>query len=49
MHQPPASDLPRELDVINEITKAVTSTLDVAEIIRATLARSSMRHGRRRV
>ncbi len=29
---------PRELDVINEITKAVASTLDVAEILRATLA-----------
>ena len=32
------SGLPRELDVINEITKAVASTLDVAEIVRATLA-----------
>jgi len=30
---------PHELDVINEITKAVTSSLDVAEILRATLAR----------
>lgn len=38
MRQPPDSGLPRELDVINEITKAVASTLDVAEIIRATLA-----------
>ena len=30
--------LSHELDVINEVTKAVTSTLDLAEIIRATLA-----------
>jgi diguanylate cyclase (GGDEF)-like protein len=37
----PRSDdaLPHELEVINEITKAVTSTLDVAEVIRTTLAR----------
>ena len=38
MTTPPDSTLPRELDVINEITKAVTSTLDLAEIIRAALA-----------
>ena len=30
--------MPHELDVINEITKAVTSTLDLAEIIRVALA-----------
>ncbi len=39
MPDPPASALPPELEVINEITKAVTSTLDLGEIIRATLAR----------
>ncbi len=33
-----ADSLPHELDVINEITKAVTSTLDLAEVIRAALA-----------
>jgi diguanylate cyclase (GGDEF)-like protein len=38
MTAPPASDLPAELEVINEITQAVTSSLDVAEIVRATLA-----------
>jgi len=37
----PSSDsaLPRELEIINEITAAVTSTLDLAEILRTTLAR----------
>lgn len=38
MQDQPASALPPELEVINEITKAVTSTLDLGEIIRATLA-----------
>jgi diguanylate cyclase (GGDEF)-like protein len=32
------STLPHELGVINEVTKAVTSTLDLAEIVRAALA-----------
>jgi diguanylate cyclase (GGDEF)-like protein len=32
------STLPDEINVINEVTKAVTSTLDLAEIIRAALA-----------
>jgi diguanylate cyclase (GGDEF)-like protein len=36
---PPDGALPHELEVINEITKAVTSTLDLAEVIRTTLAR----------
>src|SRR5215468_11250402 len=36
---PPDGALPQELEVINEITKAVASTLDLAEIISTTLAR----------
>jgi len=39
MTSPADSALPHELDVINEVTKAVTSTLDLAEVIRTTLAR----------
>jgi diguanylate cyclase (GGDEF)-like protein len=39
MTTPSDSAQGRELDVINEVTKAVTSTLDLAEIVRITLAR----------
>lgn len=38
MNAAPDSTLPRELDVINEVTKALTSTLDLAQVIRAALA-----------
>jgi diguanylate cyclase (GGDEF)-like protein len=38
MSEQPDGALPHELDVINEITKAVTSTLDLAQVIRTALA-----------
>jgi diguanylate cyclase (GGDEF)-like protein len=38
MSTPPDNALPHELDVINEVTKALTSTLDLGQIIRAALA-----------
>jgi diguanylate cyclase (GGDEF)-like protein len=38
MTAPSDATLPRELEVINEVTKALTSTLDTSQVIRAALA-----------